>query len=162
MKRNFFSLPAFVLLACLAPLVLFAGDGTWTNNAVESYKGYNLEIKFECSVDTTDTLTSNAFRLSKFDNVNWTSFPFTVHTLVSSTLGSPKVSVYIEGYEPINGTWAVIDTLFEDRTAETVLTSTVDLNNTKREQYRFVIYGVALNRSDTLFKSRMLCYQEEY
>lgn len=153
---------SFLVVALLLAFGLgFAGDGAYSINANETYRGYNLDIEFYCTVDSVDTLTSNSFRLSKFDHVSWATYPFIFDTKLTSAKGSPKCTLYIQGYTPRTG-WATIDTVFSANTSESAAVYEVNLNNKKREKYRLLLYGVALNRSDTTFRANLLGYQETY
>lgn len=172
-------------LLLLFPGLMLAGDGTWATNG-NAYKipHYPGEIKyFECTVDSVDTLTSNYFSLGKWDAVYWgtpqdtvpkgyivagdTSYyadqqrsPFKLQYQASSTLGSPKITGYVQGSFDLTN-WVNVDTLFTDLTSESLTRADLDLNNEKYPWYRVVIYGVALNRSDTTFIMRWYCYHND-
>jgi type 1 fimbria pilin len=179
-----------VLLALIALLTIFNvfadGTGTWSvEPGVGSYTKalYPGEIKnFTCTVDSLDTLWSNEFTLGKYNGVHWgvvqdtltsdtlngywnsNRQPFKIRAQISSTLGNPKVSAWVEGNfvgDSTSTAWVVVDTLFVDRTAETLLYLDVDLNNQKYPYYRVKVQGVALNRSDTVFDLKWHCYQND-
>jgi hypothetical protein len=153
------------MLAFIVTLFLItgamAGDGSWTNNAVKSYSNYNEIIRFTCTVDSLDTLTSSAFQLGKYDHLSWTSLPFSLTYQATSTAGTPKLTIYVQG--SMDGTtYAAVDTICTDYVAETLTKTTLDLNNIKYAYYKIIVYGVALNNSDTAFDMRLLLYQANY
>src|SRR4030067_2113445 len=110
-ERNPFGLYLMILLTVLllSLNVSFAGDGVVSINAlkVPVYPGEIL--KFVCTVDSVDTLTSGTFTLGKYDAVNWTSFPFRCMISDSSVLGSPKITTYIQGSMDATN-WVDVDT----------------------------------------------------
>lgn len=152
-----------LIFLTLAVLILqaYAGDGTWTRNAMRSSQPYGDTYRFTCTVDSIDTLTSSAFKLGKYDGVSWTTLPFWVQYTATSAAGSPKLTGYVQG--SMDGTnWNAVDTLFTDATSETRTVTSYDFNNKKFPQYRILIYGVALNRSDTTLDLWLNAYQEQY
>jgi hypothetical protein len=183
-KFNFSFILFFILLAFTA----WAGDGEWSNNARKDSQPYGEIFRFTCTVDSIDTLTSATFKLGKYDNVYWGSNRDTVSTMdtlasgafltiadkgghvgrpfwiqyqATSAAGSPKITGYIEGsFDGSN--WDPVDTLFTDLTSETRTVAQLNFNNKKYPQYRMKIFGVALNRSDTVFNAYLYAYQEEY
>lgn len=149
----------------------FAGDGTFTRNA-QKYSNPGLRLRFTCTVDSLDTLTSNTFDLEKFQNANWGAatdtaqvgqLPFKVQYQATSTLGAPRLTAYVQA--SMDGTnWFNVDTLFSDFTSESITRADLDLNNQKYPYYRLLIYGITgspPNRSDTIFDLYFYAYQRE-
>lgn len=176
--RRFLVVFAAAMLAFSA-IPLQAGDGTWSVDAVKTpfwETGGDL-IRFTCTVDSVDTLTSAVFNVRKYDGAYWgpstgtetdktdTTFvpaqPFAYRLSTTSVKGAPKVTAYIEGSFFVDTLFAVVDTLCTDRTSETASISTIDLNNKKYPYYRLVVYGVALCRDDAIFDLVLYAYQKE-
>mgnify|MGYP000729630150 CR=1 FL=1 len=159
---------SFFMILMLISVLTFA-SGSWTNNAVK-ITGFAGEkqgsmLIFTCSVDSVDTLTSGTFSLAKYDG-NY----FTVDTagtshfqevpyayIATSALGSPKLTCYIQGsYDQSN--WFNVDTLCTDLTSESLAIGTAQLFRYHVPYYRTIVYGVALNRSDTVFDFRFYLF----
>jgi len=156
-----FGLIVFLALVLVLSAELFAGDGTWSRNVQKQSTVYGQTWRFTCTVDSLDTLTSSSFTLGKFDAVSWTTMPFSLEYLLTSVLGTAKITGYVQGsFDGSN--WHAVDTLFTDFTTETRTRATIDLNNHKRPYYRVIIYGVALNRPDTVLDLYWYAYQESY
>lgn len=177
-----------VLLSQLLAVLFFslaaeihAGDGTWSvepgvgNYSIPLYPG---EIKnFTCTVDGVDTLWSNAFTLGKYDGVYWGTpadtvsstwnadrHPFRMRASVTSASGSPDISAWLEGNfvsDSTDANWAVVDTLFESRTAETLVDWYVDINNQKYPYYRVKVQGLSGSATDSIFDLDWQCYQND-
>ncbi len=181
-----------ILMISIFTVPAFAGDGTWSNDAVK-VTGFAGEkqgrmLTFTCTVDSVDTLTSSTFSLAKYDSYKelYSSFTLdgdTVHYgtaftdtlksvdvlfseisietpyayIATSVLGSPKLTTYIQGsYDESN--WFNVDTLCTDLTGETLVKETAQLFRYHVPYYRAIVYGVALNRSDTVFDFRFYFY----
>ncbi len=148
----------------------YAGDGTWTVNGKRDRLTQGEMLRFTATVDSVDTLTSNVFHLDKYDHVYWGKatdattkeiFPFRIQYQASSAAGSPKLTAYVQAsFDKAN--WFNADTVFADLTSETLTRADLDLNNVKAPYYRILLYGVALNRKDTVFDIDWWCYQEVY
>lgn len=163
MKR----LNLFTLLFLLVLSALVFAQGSWTANAKRTGQPFGDVYRFTCTVDSVDTLTSFVFKLGRYDHVYWGTpadttnieYPFRIQYTATSTLGSPKLTGYVQGsFDGSN--WDAVDTLFTNLTSESRTVADLDLNNKKYPQYRVVVYGVAPNRSDTVFDMFLYCYQE--
>ena len=178
-KLNFNIFCLFAIIFLMVAQMASAGDGEWTSNATRSGSTvYGDVIRFTCTVDSVDTLTSASFTLGKYDNAYWGTprdtvgnldstlaanlgKPFRLQYTATSVLAAPKLTGYVQG--SFDGTnWDAVDTLFTDFVSESRTVANYDLNNRKYPFYRVVIYGVALNRSDTVFDMYWWCYTEEY
>jgi hypothetical protein len=158
----------------------YAGDGTFTRNA-QRQKNPGEIIRFTCTVDSLDTLTSNRFDLEKYQNSYWgvtldstrlddtydwynpIRFPFKVQYQALSAVAAPRVTAYIQG--SVDGTnWFNVDTLFSDFTSEAITRADINLNNQKVPWYRLLLYGITgspPNRADTIFDLFIYAYQRE-
>lgn len=171
------------LLLVFVALPLFAGDGTWSRDALVTkfYESDGQTIRFTCEVDSVDTLTSSAFNLREYDKPYWgprmyrmkptggaidTTFnledkPFSYRLSTTSALGAPKITAYLYGSFFKDTLFTVIDTLCTDRVSETASNSTIDLNNQKYPWYQLKVYGIALCRTDAIFDWVLYCYQKQ-
>lgn len=156
MKKVF--IIAFLLIFVLMlPLVA----DTWISNAVESkVSGDGMTLTFACSVDSVDTLTSNVFDLSNYNEDSWSTYPINYQLYNTSTLGKPRLTAYIYGTMD-NSNWFVADTLFSTDSLETVRYKTADFNNKKAVLYKMIIYGTTGNRSDTGLNLIMYFYRKD-
>lgn len=158
-----------ILMAILLVAIPAFSQGSWSNNAsiVTGFAGENQGrmIVFTCAVDSVDTLISSTFSLAKYDGSYYTTdtsgnaifqeVPYAY--IATSALGSPKLTTYIQGsYDQSN--WFVVDTLCTDLTSESLTKGTAQLFRYHIPFYRAVVYGVELNRSDTIFDFRFYCY----
>lgn len=162
-----------MLIGLILALLIFAvpvfSQGNWSNDAktLTGFAGENQGrmIVFTCTVDSVDTLISSTFSLAKYDGAYYTTdasgnaifqdVPYAY--IATSALGSPKLTTYIQGsYDQSN--WFVVDTLCTNLTSESLTTGTAQLFRYHIPYYRAVVYGVALNRSDTIFDFRFYCY----
>ncbi|MDD5061479.1 MAG: hypothetical protein PHN44_04250 [Candidatus Marinimicrobia bacterium] len=167
-KISFLSVFALVLAMLVFVIPAFS-QGSWSNDAVTvtGFAGENQGrmITFTCTVDSVDTLTSKTFSLAKYDGNFYTvdtagaahfqDVPYAY--IASSAAGAPKLTTYLMGsYDETN--WFKVDSLYVADTGETLKTGVVSLFNYHVPYYRAVVYGVALNRSDTILDFRFYLY----
>lgn len=151
-----FAIAGFVILA----MVLTAFAGTWGNNAKRDLQPYGEVITFSGTLAGADTVTSNSFKLGKFDQVSWTTFPFTVEYEFSQANDSVAVTGYVDGtVDGVN--WTRCDTIVS--ATDTSRTSTThDLNNKKFVMYRLQLFSTADTGVDAGFNIYFWAYQEQY
>lgn len=148
------------MLFCLA-LFAFVSASAQVTTSKSSWGIYDEILTISYSeIDSIDTDTSASFTLAKFNNVSFSDMPIKVQYQAVSTLGTPKLTVYIDG--SFDGTnWVRVDTLVTDLTSEAVTQADLDLNNQKYPYYRQTASGVASNHSDTTFYTKWYLYQRE-
>jgi len=126
-------------------------------NAVFQPIGENHLITFTTSVDSVDTLVSSDFTLTLYDDGGFSSYPVKCWSKATSTLGSPKLTAYVQGSWD-QSTYTNIDTIFSASTSETAALVDLDMNGALYPYYRIYLLGVALNRSDTELTIKWLLY----
>lgn len=88
---------------------------------------------------------SNSFSLNNYDNDSWATTPLNFIYKLTSAVGTPKISCYVQGSAdastwPAAGTY--IDTLLSSATSETLTRATADFNDLKYPYYRLVIKAI--------------------
>jgi len=132
-------------------------NATWTN--FDQGKRLNFQYQYSTG-DSTSNDTSATFSLARFDGDSYSTYPVPYGYMFTSTLGSPKISVFID-YSYDNTNWAVADTLCSSITSEALAKGTKDYNNIKAPYFRLRIDGIALNRHDTLVKIWFYFYRPQ-
>lgn len=164
MMKRITTMKRITMMICVALLLMISipvfASGAWTSNAVWAKSGEDQTLTFTCSVDSVDTLTSNSFRLDKYNSDSWTTYPIPYQVYNTSVLGAPKLTVYIQGSNDGTNFFAV-DTLFSDDVTETVRYFTANLNNKKAVVFRMAVYGIALCRSDALMRIIFHLYRRD-
>lgn len=141
-------------------LISLAGMGFGADfNAVFSAQSANHLVSFETSVDSVDTLVTDNFTLTLYDDDGFSSYPIKSWSKATSTLGSPKLTAYVQGtWDKVN--YTNVDTIFSGSTSETATLVDLDLNGAIYPYYRIYLLGVALNRSDTELQMKWLLYHK--
>lgn len=151
---------SILMVFLMAVTFVFAGDGTWSIDASkrEHVPAQGEVITFACSVDSIDTLTSRTFSMTEFDGMADSTFSeVPMAYKVSSSAGTPKVTVYIQGsYDDEN--YFSIDTIATDQTAETLQKGFVDVFKYIVPYHQVVIEGIETSRADTEFKMWLYPY----
>lgn len=147
-----------IFLAILLSIGLFAGE--WQRNAVDSDMGEDKKVYFECTVDTLDTLESNQFTITEFNDADWSTNGVQYLRNMTSPILKPRVTVEILGTND-NQDWAVVDTLFKDDSLQTVDYMESDLNNTKAHQYKMRIINEDTGPSGTDVKIIFYFYRQD-
>lgn len=128
-------------------------------NAYETKIGTAKLIKFSGKIDSLSTLSSNPFNLNGY-NTDYYSYPLSAQKLFTSTSGTPKVKVIIQG--TFNGsTYTNIDTIGVADSVESVVKANYDMNGAIYPQYRLTITGATNNRRDTLFEIYLYAYKKD-
>jgi hypothetical protein len=149
---------AFLMVMALA-LSAFAGDGEWTTNGIKYRAGVDQYHYFYCTVDSIDTLTSNPWMIDGY-NADLSDSPIAVGWQATSTLGAPKLTVYVYGSMD-NSNWLLVDSLCSASTSEAVQFATLDMDDKYFRYYRYVIYGITENSPDTVLKLFNYYYQKD-
>lgn len=92
---------------------LYAGDGEWSRNGVRTALTNGEIIRFTCTVDSVDTLTSNPFHLGKYDHLYWGTpydtmtvrntrsiFADTNGVLIDTTYSAPNYTLFRKDRHP--------------------------------------------------------------
>ncbi len=145
------------LFAMIMLLSLFSLGSAADFTSVWYPMGDNHLVTFSTEVDSVDTLVSDTFTLTLYDNDSFSSYPIKCWSQATSTLGSPKLTAYVQGSWD-KSTYTNVDTIFSASTSEAVALVDLDLNGNVYPYYRIYLLGVALNRSDTELDIKWLLY----
>ena len=122
----------------------------------------NLTIQIAGTIDTTNTLNSNAFSLLGFDKVDLYTYPLTAGVkLAGTSTATRKVSAYIQGsFDGSN--WANIDTISTADSANTLITvRSLNLNNYRMPLYRLSVVGATSANDNTTFDVRVYAWRKD-
>lgn len=159
---------SFAVLALLVSLLagvneVQAQSGTYTKDAVFSAQYPGATLRFTCALDSIDADTSRAFSIGKYDGQRWTTVPVHAQKLITSAVGKPYVTVYLDGSFD-NSNWFACDTLVTADSVETAGLIEINFSNKKFPWYRVrsngIAYGAGKNRTDTIFDMIWYLYQE--
>lgn len=166
--KKFFdkSLLIIILVFGLFTLTDLNAQTAWgNNNADEVSVGNDMAIVSSGTIAGTDTLLSDAFEFSEYNDHSFITYPVTTgFTLSSGTVSTRKISCEILGSfeNSLTATWVVYDTLMTSDSTATPTNKDVNLKNKHYPFSKLRFFGTTGNASSGIpFKHWIYCYKKD-
>jgi uncharacterized protein RhaS with RHS repeats len=154
----------FVLMAFAVPKSSSAQTAWGTYNATKAEVGNDAVLVFTGTINSTDSLYSNSFEISKFNDVSFNTYPLSYQFILIAGTGKQKISSKILGAFKDSKTlsdWTVIDTTMNADSVTTPTQKDINLNNKHYPYYKILFHGASGNGTGTQFQGRYYLWKKE-
>lgn len=157
--KNLFAL-LLILLICALPL---KAQTKWTDyNTHKAPVGTDLVLVFTGQISSTDSLVSDGFEVSKFNNTSFMTSPPSFQFVLPAS--GTKISCKVLGCfknSNVLSDWVAVDTAMTADSTTTPTQKDLNLNNKHYPYYKLLFHGATGNGTSKAFQGRLYFWKDD-